>query len=101
MPFDAIVHAPHLRPGARLNIAAADQAEGSAPDSLAVGAAVRIKFGVCCPDLANGTIVGREAGADRVVLSVGGESFVLIRGGGGVRVPGLVSEDWFVAEAAE
>lgn len=101
MPFDALVHAPHLRPGARLNIAEADQNEGHRPAVLTVGSVIHIKFGVCCPDHARGTIVDRDAAADRVVLSVDGACFVLVKGGAGVDVPGLVSEDWFVADAAE
>lgn len=102
MQFDAIVHAPTLRAGARLNIAEADQTEGDMPDRLQIGSEVRLRFGVCCPDRSRGTIVGHSVGPESVVLAIGAEAWTLLRrGDGGVSTPGLISEDWYVASVEE
>lgn len=98
MRFDAIVHAPTLRVGARLNIAEADQSETDAPDHLEIGSEVRLRFGVCCPDRSLGIVVEHGAGPETVVLAVGAEAWILLKDDtGGVSAPGLVSEDWYVA----
>jgi hypothetical protein len=100
MRFDAIVHAPTLRAGTRLNIAEADQTEGTSPDRLEVGSEVRLRFGVCCPDLSFGTVTEYTALPETVVLAIGTESWTLSRGeGGGITTPGLLSEDWYVSGA--
>lgn len=98
MHFDAIVHAPTLRVGTRLNIAETDQTEGRIPDRLGVGSQVRLRFGVCCPDLSRGTVVDYAAWPESVVLAIGTEAWTLLKAdSGGISTPGLLSEDWYVA----
>ena len=100
MRFNAIVHAPVLRAGTRLNIAEADQREDVSPHRLALGDEVALRFGVCCPDRSDGRIVAATPRPESVTLTIGDRSWTLFRNGqGGVTTPGLVSEDWFVAGA--
>jgi hypothetical protein len=99
MRFEAIVHAPSLRAGVRLNIAASDQRPHVPPISLRVGADVRLRFGVCCPDLAKGQIVQASEHPRSVVIEIGGRRWTLLRHDeGGVTTPGLISESWYVAD---
>ncbi len=101
MRFEAIVHAPTLRAGARLNIAECDQSEFAPPERLEVGSELWLRFGVCCPDLSRGMIVAYGEGPESVILAIGSESWTLLKGdGGGVTEPGIVSEDWYVAPDA-
>lgn len=97
MQFEAIVHAPKLETGARLNVAEVDQTEETPFHSMSAGDGVRLRFGVCCPALSRATVLRRET-ADRAELEVDGHTWTLRRGAGGIQTPGLVSEDWFVAE---
>ena len=98
--FQAIVHAPALRPGARLCLSDLAQTSGSTPTRLAAGDAVALRYGVCCPDHGSGAIT--EVRADIATLRVAGAHWRLHRcpSGGGVDVPGLVAEDWFVMARA-
>jgi hypothetical protein len=99
MQFHAIVHAPCLREGARLNIAEADQRLDVAPAMLDVGSNVCLRFGVCCPDHASGRIVEATEQPARVVMQIGERRWALTkRGDRAISDPGLVSEDWYVAE---
>ena len=100
MHFDAIVHAPTLRAGTRLNIAEADQTEGDEPDRLEVGSQVWLRVGVCCPDRSCGTVIDYIEQPESVVLAIGSQSFTLLKGESGVSTPGLLSEDWYVAGTA-
>ena len=99
MTFLAIVHAPTLRAGARVCICDLDQTVERLPTSISSGAAVSLRFGACCPDLACGSISEYDAQADRAVLRIA-ESEVTIQRSrrGGVGCPGLIAEDWFVVD---
>ncbi len=100
MLFDALVHAPCLRPGARLNIAEANQVEGRQPRSMEVGSEVRLKCGVVAPQKLLGTIVEASEGARRVTMQVGAKFWILARREGReIDAPGLVSEHWIVETA--
>ncbi len=100
MSFLAIVHAPALRRGARLCIADLAQTLGRPPVAMSDGAEISLRFGTCCPDLASGAIVGCDAGRDEAVLTVDDATWTIRRSRvGGIGVPGLVAEDWFVVGA--
>ena len=98
--FQAIVHAPALRPGARLCLSDLAQGPGSPPGHLTAGVAVTLRFGVCCPTLGSGAIVERRA--DIATLRVAGARWRLHRcpARGGIDAAGLVAEDWFVMDRA-
>ena len=100
MTFLAIVHAPALRPGARLSIADLAQTLEGPPARLAPGAKLDLRFGTCCPNLACGAILGCNATADEAVLGIAGFDYTIrrCRKHGGVEIPGLVAEDWFVID---
>lgn len=98
MQFNAIVHAPKLRPGARLNIAEADQVEGVSPNRLDVGDELTVRFSIVCPDRARGIIVAHAPTPGAIVLSIGTTAWTLRKGGDGINVPGLLSESWYVAD---
>lgn len=98
MLFNAIVHAPELRAGVRVNIAQADQTLKDPAERLAVGADVRVRFGVCCPDKAQGTIIDLSPEPETAVLAIGTRAWPLRKGTGGVTSIGLVSEHWYVGE---
>lgn len=111
MPFNAIVHAPALRLGARLNIAEADQTESTQPCVLTIGAEVRLRIGVCAPELVSGTVIGCTAESERVDPTLVDSTVDLVVGGtiwrlqrserGGVTAPGLVSDAWYVVAAVD
>ena len=98
--FQAIVHAPALRPGARLCLSDLAQTPSTPPAHLAAGDDVALRFGACCPDHGNGAIESLEA--DSATLRVAAARWRLHRcpTSGGIDVPGLVAEDWFVVERA-
>lgn len=98
MTFQAIVHAPTLRSGARLNIADLEQTPTGTPRRLAAGDMMELRFGVCCPDLAQATVVSYVAEPESAVLSCEGLEVTIARPGAdeGSDVPGLRSEVWFV-----
>ena len=98
MSFLAIVHAPALRRGARVCIADLAQTLDHAPVAITSGAEILLRFGTCCPDLASGAIA--ECDRDEAVLTVDQATWTIRRSPvGGVSVPGLVAEDWFVVGA--
>ncbi len=96
--FQAIVHAPKLRPGARLCLSDLAQTPTSPPARLAAGDGVALRFGACCPDHGSGAITSREA--DNATLRVADTRWRLHRcpAQGGVDLPGMISEDWFVID---
>ncbi len=96
--FQAIVHAPALRPGARLCLSDLSQTPTMPPARLAAGDAVMLRFGVCCPEHGSGAIV--DIAADLATLRVAETRWRLHRcpRRSGVDVPGLVAEDWFVVD---
>ena len=98
MTFQAIVHAPGLRHGARLNIADLDQSETRGPKRIGLGAEVELRFGVCCPDLARAIVVDYTPLPESAVIAVAGEEVTICHRAGdvGVLQPGLESETWFV-----
>lgn len=98
MSFNVIVHAPTLRAGARLNIAQADQTVDDAPERLSVGSEIKLRFGVCCPDKAEGRIIDLSPEPETAMLAVGTQVWPLRKGTGGVATGGLVSEHWYVSE---
>lgn len=99
MTFQAIVHAPSLRRGARLNIADLGQSTSQRPKRLGVGDEVELRFGVCCPDLARGIVVNYDTLPESAVLEVEGTKVTICHrvGEQAVGQPGLRSESWFVA----
>ena len=96
--FQAIVHAPALRPGARLCLSDLSQSATRQPSRPAAGDAVILRFGTCCPDHGGGAIT--DVGIGTAILRVAGTPWRLSRCPmeGGVDVPGLVAEDWFVVD---
>ena len=96
--FQAIVHAPALRPGARLCLSDLAQTPTIPPVRPAVGDSVALRFGACCPDHGSGAIT--EIEADSATLRVAEARWRLHRCPmkGGIDVPGLVAEDWFVVD---
>lgn len=96
--FQAIVHAPRLRPGARLCFSDLDQTPTLPPARLTAGDVVALRFGPCCPDHGTGAVTARAT--DTATLRVAGALWRLHRCpfGGGVDVAGLMAEDWFVVE---
>lgn len=98
MVFQAIVHAPMLRPGARLCFSDLAQTSIKPPTCLMVGDSVVIRYGACCPDHGTGAITSLEA--DLATLRVAQAQWRLRRCPmrGGIDVPGLVGEDWFVVD---
>ena len=96
MPFLALTGAPFLDTGVKLNVMATPQIEGAAPASLQVGERLIIRFGHCCPDIAEGEIT--SLAFDHAVLTLGATDWILDPApcGSGVHVPGIVSADWFV-----
>jgi hypothetical protein len=99
MSFQAIVHAPALRQGARLNIADLDQSKTLGPKRIGLGAEVELRFGVCCPDLARAIVVDYTPQPESAVIAVAGEEITICHrsADAGVSQPGLESETWFVA----
>ena len=98
MPFQALTGAPMLREGVTLNIMAVPQTDGRAPDRIAVGARVTLRFGHCCPLIREGRIT--EADAEGAVLALDGTEWALAPGATGVAIPGIVSENWIVTRRA-
>ena len=95
MSFVAIVHAPALRFGARLCISDCDQTPEQPPAGIAVGSEIVLRYGTCCPALACGAISARDL--DEAVLHTADADWTIRRSErGGVDVPGLVADDWFV-----
>ena len=96
--FQAIVHAPVLRPGVRLCLSDLGQTPTQPPAALAAGDDVALRFGACCPAHGAGAIIDLEA--ETAILRVAEARWRLHRCpfGGGVDVPGLLAEDWFVVE---
>ena len=98
MSFQALTGAPRLCEGVRLNIMATPQRAGAAPERLAAGADVTLRFGHCCPLIREGRILAADAA--RAVLVLDGDEWTLEQGESGVTIPGIVSEDWFVRSRA-
>ena len=98
--FQAIVHAPALRPGARLCLSDLGQTPALRPADLTAGERVVLRFGTCCPWHGAGAIT--EVGTGTAILRVAEDRWRLHRcpSGGGIDIPGLVAEDWFVVERA-
>ena len=98
--FQAIVHAPALRLGAKLCLSDLSQTRTRPPAPLASGDAIMLRFGVCCPDHGSGAVTDVEA--DEATLRVANARWRLHRcpKRGGVDVPGLIAEDWFVVDRA-
>ena len=98
--FQAIVHAPALRPGARLSLSDLAQTPTAPPARLTAGDDVAIRFGACCPDHGSGAVMACEA--DSATLRVAGTLWRLHRcpAHGGIDLPGLIAEDWFVMDGA-
>ena len=98
--FQAIVHAPALRPGARLCLSDLAQTPTTPPARLSAGAGVALRYGACCPDHGSGAITAIDS--DSATLHVADTRWRLHRcpAHGGVDLPGLVSEDWFVVDRA-
>lgn len=98
MPFQALTAAPFLGRGVKLNIMASPQGVGASPVSIGIGSRITIRFGHCCPDIAEGTITAVTEEPERVVLTVDGADWTLEPGParGGISIPGIVSEYWFV-----
>ena len=100
MTFLAIVHAPVLRPGARLCICDLEQSFDHAPTSITAGDEIMLRFGTCCPDLADGAIGFCDAEPDEAVLRVADSAWTIRRATTrAVELPGLITEDWFVVDA--
>lgn len=99
MTFQAIVHAPVLRHGARLNIADLEQSDAQGPKRIGLGAEMALRFGVCCPDLARAIVVDYAPLPETAVIAVDGEEITICHRAGheAVSEPGLRSESWFVA----
>ena len=98
MPFQALTDAPMLRTGARLNVMAVPQRAGVAPERLAAGASISLRFGHCCPTVREGRIC--SADAETAVLTLDGVEWALQHRATGVVCPGIVSEDWIVRDRA-
>lgn len=98
--YQAIVHAPKLRPGARLCLSNLAQTPTTLPTRLAPGDAVALRFGVCCPDHGSGAITALEA--ESATLQVAGRQWRMVRcpARSGIDLPGLIAEDWFVVGCA-
>ena len=96
MPFLALTGAPFLEAGVKLNVMATPQSVGVALASFKVGERITIRFGHCCPDMAEAEIT--SVGIDHAVLALGSTEWILDLGpiDSGVSVPGIVSKDWFV-----
>ena len=99
MTFQAIVHAPDLRAGARLNIADLEQSASQGPKRIGLGAELDLRFGVCCPDLARAVVVDYVPLPETAVIAVGTQEVTICHPAGhaGSLRPGLRSEIWFVA----
>ena len=68
--------------------------------SIAAGDEIALRFGTCCPDLADGAIGFCDAYPDEAVLRVAESAWTIRRSTiPGVDLPGLVAEDWFVVDA--
>ena len=100
MLFQALTCAPVLRDGVTLNIMAIPQAGGVAPERIEVGARLTLRFGHCCPLIAEGWIISLSNDPERAVLAFDGAEWTLEHGATGVSVPGIVSEDWIVRDPA-
>ncbi len=98
--FQAIVHAPALRPGARLCLSDLAQTVTTPPARLVAGVGVTLRFGTCCPDHGSGAITALEA--DSATLRVADTRWRLHRcpARAGIDLPGMISEDWFVVDRA-
>ena len=96
MPFLALTGAPFLEAGVKLNVMATPQVDGAALTSFEVGERITIRFGHCCPDIAEAQIT--SVGLDHAVLALESTEWILDLGpiDSGVSVPGIVSKDWFV-----
>lgn len=96
--FQALTNASALGEGVKLNLMATPQTAGVAPPRLASGARVTVRFGHCCPDIAEGTVTAVTGDLERAVLTLGDTHWTIERGpsGSGVSVPGILSEDWYV-----
>ena len=96
MTFLALTGSPILESGVILNVMATPQRPGISPDRLGLGETVCIRFGHCCPHMAEGTITATAV--DHVVLTLDAKPWVLEPGpsGSGIQVPGIVSDDWIV-----
>ena len=96
--FQAIVHAPALQPGARLCVSDLRQTATAPPAHLAAGDPVALRFGTCCPDHGQGAITDLEGGTATLRISTVRWRLHRCPQDGGIDVPGLVAEDWFVVD---
>ncbi len=100
MTYLAIVHAPALRPGARICISDLAQTTDQPPAPIAPGAEIALRFGTCCPDLVRGAIALCDSQAEQAILRIEKADWTIRRShAGGVHTPGMVADDWFVVGA--
>ena len=76
---------------------AVPQVTETAPQRLNVGSRLLIRFGLCCPDLAERIITAVGTEPERAVLALGNAHWILQPApNGGVTILGILSEDWLV-----
>ena len=94
--YQAIVHAPALRAGARLCLSDLRQTLVARPRRPQAGDTLSLRFGVCCPALGAGIFTAIEDRMATVQIADARWRLGRCPSDGGIEIPGLTAEDWFV-----